>query len=244
MAVPAAAAPVAAPIPAQGKALILIPLTLTKIDDLDFGTVVTSPVVRDRHASTPTTGARAFAGGATGMVSDAGHRALFAGAGTPSQQVIVFITPPAPLTNGAGDTIPVLALTLDNGGNPIRTIDATRAFFVGVGGIVQINANQPEGIYQATLHRHRQLSLIARRALNGAGAVATSAVMPADPAARSHSRSNPASVACDGSGEVAPGARPSARLSADRRRTLGFVECGYCDRRFVLEGGPADSQAA
>jgi uncharacterized Zn-finger protein len=24
----------------------------------------------------------------------------------------------------------------------------------------------------------------------------------------------------------------------------GFVECGYCDRRFVLEGGPADSQAA
>ena len=24
----------------------------------------------------------------------------------------------------------------------------------------------------------------------------------------------------------------------------GFVECGYCDRRFVLEGGPADQQAA
>ncbi|RZV49477.1 MAG: zinc-finger domain-containing protein, partial [Sphingomonadaceae bacterium] len=21
----------------------------------------------------------------------------------------------------------------------------------------------------------------------------------------------------------------------------GFVECGYCDRRFVLEGGPADT---
>jgi uncharacterized Zn-finger protein len=21
---------------------------------------------------------------------------------------------------------------------------------------------------------------------------------------------------------------------------VGFVECGYCDRRFVLEGGPAD----
>jgi uncharacterized Zn-finger protein len=21
---------------------------------------------------------------------------------------------------------------------------------------------------------------------------------------------------------------------------LGFVECGYCDRRFVLAGGPAD----
>jgi uncharacterized Zn-finger protein len=21
---------------------------------------------------------------------------------------------------------------------------------------------------------------------------------------------------------------------------LGFVDCGYCDRRFILEGGPAD----
>jgi NADH dehydrogenase (ubiquinone) Fe-S protein 6 len=24
---------------------------------------------------------------------------------------------------------------------------------------------------------------------------------------------------------------------------LGFVECGYCDRRFVLIGGPADKPA-
>ena len=146
---PAAAAPVAAPTPAQGRALSLVPLTLTKVDDLDFGTVVTSPV-SGIVSINPATGARGFAGGASGVASDAGHRALFAGAGTPNQQVIVFITPPATLTNGAGDTIPVLALTLDNGGNPIRTIDATRAFFVGVGGILQINADQPEGIYQAS----------------------------------------------------------------------------------------------
>ena len=25
---------------------------------------------------------------------------------------------------------------------------------------------------------------------------------------------------------------------------VGFVECGYCDRRFVLIGGQADDQAA
>ena len=24
---------------------------------------------------------------------------------------------------------------------------------------------------------------------------------------------------------------------------VGFVECGYCDRRFVLEGGPADTKS-
>jgi len=46
-------------------------------------------------------------------------------------------------------------------------------------------------------------------------------------------------VACDGSGEISPALghpRVFLRIEPD----LGFVECGYCDRRFVLEGGPAD----
>ena len=46
-------------------------------------------------------------------------------------------------------------------------------------------------------------------------------------------------VACDGSGDVSPALghpRVFLRIEPD----LGFVECGYCDRRFVLEGGPAD----
>jgi uncharacterized Zn-finger protein len=50
-------------------------------------------------------------------------------------------------------------------------------------------------------------------------------------------------VACDGSGEVAPAlGHPRVFLRIDP--DVGFVECGYCDRRFVLEGGPADSNAA
>ena len=50
-------------------------------------------------------------------------------------------------------------------------------------------------------------------------------------------------VACDGSGEIAPAlGHPRVFLRIDEE--LGFVECGYCDRRFVLEGGPADQQAA
>ena len=50
-------------------------------------------------------------------------------------------------------------------------------------------------------------------------------------------------VACDGSGEVSPALghpRVFLRIEPD----TGFVECGYCDRRFVLEGGPADRDAA
>lgn len=50
-------------------------------------------------------------------------------------------------------------------------------------------------------------------------------------------------VVCDGSGEIAPElGHPRVYLRIDE--DLGFVECGYCDRRFVLEGGPADQQAA
>ena len=40
---PAANAQVAAATDSDGRALVLVPLTLVKIDDLDFGSVVTSP---------------------------------------------------------------------------------------------------------------------------------------------------------------------------------------------------------
>jgi hypothetical protein len=144
---PAAAAPVLATTNADGKALILVPLTLTKIQDLDFGSLVSSP-----SAGTVTinasTGARTVAGGVTEVLSDAGFRAYFAGAGSPNQQVIVAISPPLALDDGVGNTIPVLGLTLD--GSPFRTIDpVARTFFVGVGGTLQIAANQPEGVYDA-----------------------------------------------------------------------------------------------
>ena len=47
------------------------------------------------------------------------------------------------------------------------------------------------------------------------------------------------SVACDGSGEVeAALGHPRVYLRIDP--ATGFVECGYCDRRFVLKGGLAD----
>jgi uncharacterized Zn-finger protein len=49
-------------------------------------------------------------------------------------------------------------------------------------------------------------------------------------------------VACDGSGEISPDlGHPRVFLRIDEE--LGFVECGYCDRRFVLIGGPADQRS-
>ena len=52
-------------------------------------------------------------------------------------------------------------------------------------------------------------------------------------------------VWCDGAGDIrgGPNYRPAALghprvyLQIDEH---GYVDCGYCDRRFVLKGGPAD----
>ena len=45
-------------------------------------------------------------------------------------------------------------------------------------------------------------------------------------------------VMCDGSGVIdAALGHPRVYLHIDDN---GFVDCGYCDRRFVLEGGAAD----
>jgi uncharacterized Zn-finger protein len=51
-------------------------------------------------------------------------------------------------------------------------------------------------------------------------------------------------VSCDGASDIRGGAalgHPRVWLEIDES---GAVDCGYCDRRFVLAGGPADQQAA
>ena len=48
-------------------------------------------------------------------------------------------------------------------------------------------------------------------------------------------------VACDGASDIPGGAslgHPRVYLEIAER---GFVDCGYCDRRFILAGGPADT---
>lgn len=146
-AVPAGAAPIGATPKPTANALLLTPLTLTRIQDLDFGTVMVSSS-SGMVAVNAATGVRTTSGGVTGLPSAIGQRARFAGAGTSNQQVFLLLVPPPVLTNTlTGETVDVLAMSLD--GSPIRTIDNTRAFFVGVGGVISIAANQGEGLYSA-----------------------------------------------------------------------------------------------
>ena len=53
-------------------------------------------------------------------------------------------------------------------------------------------------------------------------------------------RTSSARVACDGATDIPGGAalgHPRVFLQIDE---MGYVDCGYCDRRFILIGGPAD----
>ena len=45
-------------------------------------------------------------------------------------------------------------------------------------------------------------------------------------------------VACDGASTGHPAlGHPRVYMQIDEK---GYVDCGYCDRRFILKGGPAD----
>ena len=49
-------------------------------------------------------------------------------------------------------------------------------------------------------------------------------------------------VACDGATDISPAlGHPRVWLQIDEK---GYVECGYCDKRFILKGGPADQGAS
>ena len=47
-------------------------------------------------------------------------------------------------------------------------------------------------------------------------------------------------VACDGATDISPAlGHPRICLQVDEK---GYVDCGYCDKRFILKGGPADER--
>ena len=135
--------------PMTSKALLLKPLTLTKLDDLDFGSIVPSGS-GDLVTINADTGARTSP--TAGLVTvDPGHRARFASSGLNNTFVVLQISPPTDLDDGAGHMLSVTRLDLDQGGNPLRVLTpASQLFFLGIGGQVYIRGNQEEGTYSGT----------------------------------------------------------------------------------------------
>ncbi|HEY0629131.1 MAG TPA: DUF4402 domain-containing protein [Sphingomicrobium sp.] len=136
--------------PAIARGTVLQRLTLTEDADLDFGTVLATATAGDVGISADT-GVRSVSGGVSAVAINAGHRAQFTGYGTPGTQVNLSLSYPAFLTSGANVVAvdPTVGLYLDSGG-ATRTINAAGTFQVGVGGLFNIAANQPNGVYTGT----------------------------------------------------------------------------------------------
>ena len=151
-ATPAFAQSVTASATAEARGLVLQPLTLTKVDDLDFGTVLASAALGTVTIDADT-GNRTSSGGVTQVASNNGQRAVFAGAGTAGQLVTLTLSPPTAnllvSTTNSADTILVSSLVLENGNANSLNIGLGGTFQVGVGGTFDIAANQPNGFYKA-----------------------------------------------------------------------------------------------
>lgn len=135
--------------PMTSKALLLKPLTLTKLDDLDFGTIVPSGL-GDIVTINADTGARTSP--TAGLVTfDPGHQARFASSGVNNNFVYLQLSPGADLVDGAGNRMTVTNLTLDQNGLGLRLLTpSSQIFFVGVGGTVVVGPTQAEGTYSGT----------------------------------------------------------------------------------------------
>ena len=146
---PAAAQVVTSTDTAEARGTVLQPLTLSRVQDLDFGTVLGSAVAGSVTIDA-TSGNRTVAGGVAEVGINNGQRAIFTGSGPAGDTVDLTLTQPAGglLYRDATTTLAGL-LVLDQAGATTRTIDAAGAFAVGVGGGFTIAANQPAGVYTA-----------------------------------------------------------------------------------------------
>lgn len=135
--------------PAQARGVVLLPLTISEVDPLNFGTVLASATAGSVTIDADS-GARSFSGGVTGIALDLGNRGLFNGLGTEDQLVDITLNPISNLT-GPGPDILVTNMELDGCSclTETRTIPTggAGAFAVGVGGTFAIAANQPNGLY-------------------------------------------------------------------------------------------------
>ena len=148
-ATPAAAQVVTSTDTAEARGTVLQPLTLSRSQDLDFGTVLGSAIAGSVTIDADD-GSRGVAGGVAEVGINNGQRAIFTGSGPAGDSVDLVLTQPAggllyrDATTSLGGV-----LVLDQGGSTTRTIDAAGAFAVGVGGTFTIAANQPAGVYAA-----------------------------------------------------------------------------------------------
>lgn len=132
---------------ATGRADLLHPLTLQKLEDMDFATIIVAGA--GTAVIDPSTNTMATTGGAL-LATGTPHAARFRGAAS-SNAVVIIKVPKQPVTMtrvGGTQTITLSNFTLD--GPSKRTMAKVPTFEFRVGGTITLAANQVAGTYVGT----------------------------------------------------------------------------------------------
>ena len=129
---------------AVANANIILPATITKLNDMDFGCITSSTagtaILDSNTGAVTTTGGVTFAGCLP-------HAAQFA-AVSPSKTVVRITIPNKPVTLtrvGGTETMTIDTWTIN--GATTRNVVAHQTFSFQIGGTLHVGANQVEGVY-------------------------------------------------------------------------------------------------
>jgi len=125
-------------------ATIVGPLTLTKVSDMDFGTIAVGTSVGTVVLASDNT--RTFSGGASMVPPANGVAASFTVAGQASETFAITLPADGTVTlTGPGDPMPVSAFNHSAGATPALNATGTAAFTVGA--TLSTAASQASGAY-------------------------------------------------------------------------------------------------
>lgn len=144
-------------VPTSGKtsglavATVLRPLSVTRLSDLTFGTVVRPPAGLGGVGLDPGNGLRSFVNGASGLVNPAPTLARFKVAGEGGRSVSIDTPSTVVMTNSANQS---LTAVLVASGAGARTLSSTKgragSLTFAVGGSFALSSTTPAGAYAGT----------------------------------------------------------------------------------------------
>ena len=134
----------------QANALLIQPVSIQRLNDLNFGTLIATPTTVGSVTVTPA-GVRTVTASTSTLVAGPGTfgRGRFIGNGVPGKDVLLDVDFPLYLSNSADPTKTIAfagSVDADASDNSI-TIGATGVFYVDVGGTISIATNQMPGLY-------------------------------------------------------------------------------------------------
>ena len=133
---------------AEAGAIVLKPLSLLKVEDLDFGALFPAATAGTATLN-PNTGTVTTAGGVT-LGPGPTHPALFTGAGTRKAPVLIRLPNTAATLTRVGGTETMTVSNWTTDGPTTRHINAFEAYEFRVGGRLNVGANQADGVYVGT----------------------------------------------------------------------------------------------